>query len=87
MTLRRIGYWKGSLRDEYPLPQELETEYAPAVRDRLARYNREPRARGGPTRRRALPRVRSDAQGDPGSGERAGRPAPRVTTPFPGGAS
>lgn len=38
MALRLIGHWKESLGDEYPLPQELEAEYAPDVRDRLARY-------------------------------------------------
>lgn len=38
MALRRIGYWKESLSDEYPLPQELEAEYAPDVRDRLATH-------------------------------------------------
>lgn len=36
--LRLIGYWKANLRDEYPFPQELRTEYAPDVADKLVAY-------------------------------------------------
>lgn len=36
--LRRIGYWKASLRDDYPFPQELRAEYAPGLGDKLATY-------------------------------------------------
>ena len=37
-SLRLIGYWKASLRDEYPFPQELLAEYAPGLGDRIASY-------------------------------------------------
>jgi hypothetical protein len=36
--IRLIGYWKASFDDEYPLPQELETEYAPETRRKLVTY-------------------------------------------------
>lgn len=36
--LRLIGYWKGSLRDEYPFPQEMRVEYPPGLGDELAAY-------------------------------------------------
>ena len=35
---RLIGYWKASLRDEYPFPQELRAEYSPETRDRLVAH-------------------------------------------------
>jgi hypothetical protein len=36
--LRRIGYWKVCLRDDYPFPQELRAECAPGLADKLASY-------------------------------------------------
>jgi len=37
--MKLIGYWIRSLRDEeFPPPQELTTNYAPAVRERVANY-------------------------------------------------
>jgi hypothetical protein len=36
MALRLIGYWKASLLDEYPLPQEVETDFAPDLREQIA---------------------------------------------------
>jgi hypothetical protein len=36
--LRLIGYWKGSLRDEYPFPQELGAGYAPDIRQTLLTF-------------------------------------------------
>lgn len=36
--LRLIGYWKGSLRDEYPFPQELTAKYVSGGADKLAEY-------------------------------------------------
>jgi hypothetical protein len=36
--LRRIGYWKECLRDDYPFAQELRAEYTPGLADKLATY-------------------------------------------------
>lgn len=36
--LRRIGYWKVCLRDDYPFPQELRAEYTSGLADKLATY-------------------------------------------------
>lgn len=36
--LRRIGYWKACLSDDYPFPQELRAEYTPGLADTLATY-------------------------------------------------
>lgn len=36
--LRRIGYWKEGLRDDYPFPQELRAEYTSGLADKLATY-------------------------------------------------
>ena len=36
--LRRVGYWKASLRDYYPFPQELRTEYTSGLAGKLATY-------------------------------------------------
>ena len=36
--LRRIGYWKECLGDQYPFPQELRAEYAHGLGDKLATY-------------------------------------------------
>ncbi len=36
--LRLIGYWKGSLGDEYPFPQEVSAGYTPDLRDKLLAY-------------------------------------------------
>lgn len=36
--LRRIGYWKASLRDDFPVPQELRAEYSSEVTGVLATY-------------------------------------------------
>lgn len=36
--LRRIGYWKESLSDDFPFPQELRAEYASGLADKLASY-------------------------------------------------
>lgn len=36
--LRLIGYWKGSLWDKYPFPQEVSAGYAPDLREKLLAY-------------------------------------------------
>ena len=38
MALQLIGYWKESLRDFYPFPQEVELALTPAVRSQLSKY-------------------------------------------------
>jgi hypothetical protein len=38
MKLRLVGYWKEQLDDELPLPQELEKENDPNVREHVATY-------------------------------------------------
>jgi len=36
--LRRIGYWKSCLRDDFPFPQELRAEYSSELADKLVTY-------------------------------------------------
>lgn len=36
--LRRIGYWKACLRDDYPFPQEVRAEYTPGLAHKLGTY-------------------------------------------------
>jgi hypothetical protein len=38
MALQLIGYWKVTLRDSYPFPQEVEFALEPDVREQLVRY-------------------------------------------------
>jgi len=38
MTLLLIGYWKGSLYDDFPFPEQVEAALAPDVRAALTRY-------------------------------------------------
>src|ERR1700712_5643892 len=36
--LRRIGYWKECLDDDYPFPQELRAEYTPGLAEKIATF-------------------------------------------------
>ena len=36
--LRRIGYWKEYLQDDFPFPQELRAEYTSGLAEKLATY-------------------------------------------------